>query len=336
MVYAGPGPFSPEQRLARAMEDSRTAFVSGPLGSGAGNYHDLFGGIREPDPFLVVTPGEGGAPGARMTEGDPSVIADMEELYSTISSPEEQDEAFCESLAGLVETAPDMPVLHERLAGCLQNLGRLEEAREALEAELDINMAHPVANLALAIWTAKEGRDELSMIHVQRAILYQPSWREPRIWLNATDDLPGWDARVQCFAPRISVTIDDEGRVVARAPENQPWLLEYATCKAGFRHAEEVRLAFGMKAGPYKRSLLEEMVRLRIDADTYAEGRDADAPEEVIGEILIDAATSERLLEAALFEVVTWHDPDFAKLLPADLTALVEQWIRDTVLVKEP
>ena len=94
-------------------------------------------------------------------------------------------------------------------------------------------------------------------------------------------------------------------------------------------------MAFGMKSGPYKPSLLEEMVCLRLAADAYEEGRQDGLPEEVIGDVILQAVDERRLLEAAFFEVIGQIDPDLMKFLPEELGSLVIAWIEDTVLLDQ-
>jgi tetratricopeptide (TPR) repeat protein len=331
MVYAPEGAFSPAKRLERAMEDSTTAFRNEPIGTKPSGFHDLFGGVREPDPFLVVHV-EGNVRYGKPYPADPDLLEELEKLLTGIQAPEEQDEAFCEALEALAGKDPSMPVLNERLAGCYQAIGRMEDALRALEKELEVNPSHPGAHLGLAAAAAGAGKSEEARSHVVRALLYYPAFEQPRKWVNS-GGLAGTRARVERFAPRVSLEVDEAGFVVARSAENQPWAGAWAGCKAGFRYAPEVRMAFGMTSGAYKPSLLEEMVCLRLAADAYADGRADGRPAEVAGDVILGAVDEGRLLEAAFFEVLGMHDPDIMKFLPEEIAALVASWIEDTVLL---
>ncbi|MBW2264335.1 MAG: hypothetical protein JRG91_20405 [Deltaproteobacteria bacterium] len=331
MIYAVKGPFSPSERLKRAMADSGHAFRHEPLGTHPSNFHDLFGGVREPDLFLVMVEA-GDVRLGKPYQADPGVLMALEGLLASIEKPEDQDEEFCKSLEALGKKDPAMPVLHERLAGCYQAVGQTGKALEALAGEIEVNPSHPVAHLGLAAAGAAAGKADEARRHVLTALLYYPAFEQARTWLNS-GGLPGASARTETFAPRISVAVDDAGWVVVRAPDNQPWTGAYATCKAGFRYAPGVRMAFGMKSGPYKPSLLEEMVCLRLAADAYQAGREDGLPGEAIGDVILMAADERRLLEAAFFEVIGMNDPDIMKFLPEELGSLVMAWIEDTVLL---
>lgn len=295
------------------------------------NFHDLFGGVREFDLFLVMVEA-GDVRLGKPYQADPAILGELEELLASIEKPEDQDEEFCKSLAALGKKDPAMPVLNERLAGCYQAVGKTGKALEALAREIEVNPSHPVAHLGLAAAAAAAGKTDDARGHLLRALLYYPAFEQARSWLDA-GGLPGVRARTETFAPRISVTVDDVGWVVVRSPDNQPWAGAYATCKAGFRYAPEVRMAFGMKSGAYKPSLLEEMACMRLAADAYALGRQDGRPAEAIGDVILEAAEHGRLLEAAFFEVLGMIDPDLMKFLPAELGSLVIAWIEDTVLL---
>jgi len=333
MVYAPEGEFSPARRLERAMDESEHAFRHEELGSQPSNFHDLFGGVREPDPFLVMVEA-GDVRLGKPYQADPAILEELEKLLASIEEPGDQDEAFCASLAALVKKDPAMPVLHERLAGCYQAVGQTGKAIEALAREIEVNPSHPVAHLGLAAAAAGTGKLDEARRHVLQALLYYPAFEQARDWLNA-GGLPGVTARTETFAPRISMQVDGTGWVVIRAPGNQPWAGAYASCKAGFRYAPGVRMAFGMKSGPYKPSLLEEMVCLRLAADAYAAGREDGLPAEAIGEVILAATREQRLLEAAFFEVLGMIDPDLMKFLPEEIGKLVIAWIEDTVLLED-
>jgi tetratricopeptide (TPR) repeat protein len=333
MIYAPEGTFSPARRLERAMDESDHAFRHEALGSHPSGFHDLFGGVREPDPFLVMVEA-GDVRVGKPYQADPGVLEELEELLASIEEPADQDEAFCASLAALGKKDPAMPVLNERLAGCYQAVGRTDKAIEALAREIEVNPSHPVAHLGLAAAGSGAGKVDEARRHVLQALLYYPAFEQARDWLNA-GGLPGVKARTETFAPRISVQVDGSGWVVVRSPGNQPWTGDYATCKAGFRYAPGVRMAFGMKSGPYKPSLLEEMVCLRLAADAYAAGRKEGQPAEAIGEVILEARREERLLEAAFFEVHGMIDPDLMKFLPEEIAPLVISWIEDTVLLED-
>lgn len=331
MVYEPGGEFSPRSRLERALGGSVHAFRSEGLGSHPSNFHDLFGGVRQPDPFLVmVTAGDVRL--GKPYQADPAILEELEGLLSSIEEPGDQDGAFCASLEALAGKDPAMPVLHERLAGCYQATGQTAKALEALREEIAVNPSHPVAHLGLAAAAAAAGKQDEARGHVLLALLYYPAFDRARGWLDG-GGLPGVRARPETFAPRISIAVDEAGWVVVRAPSNQPWAASYASCKAGFRYAPEVRLAFGMKSGPYKPSLVEEMVCLRLAADAYAQGRKDGLPVEAIGEVILRATGEQRLTEAAFFEVIGMIDPDIMKFLPEELASLVIAWIEDTVLV---
>ncbi len=331
MIYAEDGAFSPAARMERAMAESVHAFRHEDIGSHPSNFHDLFGGVREPDPFLVMVT-SGDVRLGKPYEADPEILEELEALLASIEKPQDQDEGFCAALEALAKKDPAMPVLNERLAGCYQAVGKTGKALEALAREIEVNPSHPVAHLGLAAAAAASGKVDEARRHVLRALLYYPAFEQARTWLNA-DGLPGVKARMETFAPRISVAVDADGWVVVRSPDNQPWAGAYATCKAGFSYAPEVRMAFGMKSGAYKPSLLEEMVCLRLAADAYAEGRQDGLPAEAIGEVILEAANDGRLLEAAFFEVLGMIDPDLMKFLPEELGLLVMAWIEETVLL---
>ena len=85
MVYAGEGPFSPATRIGKALDGSETAFREQPIGAGPSNFHDLFDGIREPDPFLVVVT-ENEVHVGKMYPADPGILADVNQLMSKIEA----------------------------------------------------------------------------------------------------------------------------------------------------------------------------------------------------------------------------------------------------------
>jgi tetratricopeptide (TPR) repeat protein len=331
MVYAPQGPFSPAERLSRAMDQSIHAFRSEPLGTAASNFHELLGGMREPDPFLVMVE-EGNVRTGKPYPADPAILEELASLLGNIEDPTDQDAALCEALEKIAKKDPAMPVLNETLAGCYQQTGQMKQAIKALARELEINPSNPSAHLWMAAAYSSAGRIDDAREHLLDALFYYPAFPEARKWLDS-GGLPGTRARVQTFTPRIAVVVDAEGFVVSRAPENQPWAAAYASCKAGFRYAPEVRMAFGMKAEPYKPSLLEEMVCLRLAGDAYRGGVASGAPAEEIGELLVRAAAERRLLEAALFEVIGYNDPDIMKFLPESVTGPVRSWIEDAMLV---
>jgi tetratricopeptide (TPR) repeat protein len=333
MVYAPEGEFSPSRRLERAMDESVHAFRHEELGSHPSGFHDLFGSVREPDPFLVMVEA-GDVRVGKPYQADPGILEELEKLLASIEKPGDQDEAFCASLAALGKKDPAMPVLNERLAGCYQAVGQTGKAIEALAREIEVNPSHPVAHLGLAAAKAGAGKIDEARNHVLQALLYYPAFEQARDWLNA-GGLPGVKARTETYAPRISVRVDGTGWVVIRSPGNQPWTGAYASCKAGFRYAPGVRMAFGMKSGAYKPSLLEEMVCLRLAADAYAAGRDEGQPAEAIGEVILAATREQRLIEAAFFEVLGMIDPDLMKFLPEEIDSLVIAWIEDVVLIED-
>ncbi len=330
MVYAGKGPFGPAERLERAMAESKTAFRSEPIGAEPSAFHDLWNGLLAPDPFLVLVT-EGDVQIGKPYAVDPALLADVESLLGSIDDPSMQDEEFCDAIRALVARDPQMPVLHERLAGCLQQIGKKAEAIAALEGEIAVNPSHPGVNFSLAVVDAAAGKIDQARDHAATALLYYPAFPAARKWLSE-GGIPGTDPRAESFAPRVRLDIDEAGFVVVKSPEGQPWVGAWATCKAGFRWAPEVRMAFGMSAGAYKPSLLEEMVCLRVAADAYEAGRAGGGPAEAIGDVLAGATGSRRLLEAAFFEVIGWHDPDMMKLLPPEFREMVMAWIDETVL----
>lgn len=334
IVYASGGPFSAAARFEKAMESSQTAFRKEPMGAHPANFHDLFDGLREPDPFLVVA-SQGDTHVGKMYPADESILEDVQELMAQIEASPADVGTFCQQWEELIQRDPKMPVLHEQLAGCYQAQGEMNKAIEAIEAELEVNPTHPAALLGVAAALAGPSNVDQTRHMVTKALLYYPAFKQARQWVNETGALADTTARTESFSPRISITVDDEGWVLVRAPENQPWLSDYATCKAGFRYAPEVRLAFGMKAGAYKPSLLEEMVCLRIAADGYADGVASDLPREVMGELMVQAVQEKRLLEAAFFEVIGYHDPDMMKLIPPELQEAILAWIEDTVLIEK-
>jgi tetratricopeptide (TPR) repeat protein len=331
MVYAPEGPFSPGMRLERAMQESSFAFRTEPLGAHPSNFHELAGGMREPDPFLVVVE-EGNVRYGKPYAAEPELLEDLEALLGGVLEPEDQDEALCQALEELIARDPKMPLLNERLAGCYQAVGKMAKALEALARELEVNPSHPGAHMGLAAAAAAAGKQEAARTHAILALMYYPAFDQPRKWINAQKPLGDTHARLETFAPRLSVTVDEVGYVVIRSPGNQPWVGDYATCKAGFRYAPEVRMAFGMKSGPYRPSLLEEMVCLRLAADGYARDLEAGGAAEVIGDVILGAASEGRLVEAAFFEVLGMNDPDLMKFLPEELASAVVAWIEDTVL----
>jgi tetratricopeptide (TPR) repeat protein len=333
MIYEEQGPFCPAARLDKAMESSATGFRQVPIGAGPSNFHDLFDGIREPDPFLVAS-GQDDVHVGKMYAADPSILADVQALMTKIDEDPAGPAGYCEQWEALVERDPKMPLLHDQLAGCYQAAGKLDKAVEALKEEIIVNPSHSGALLGVAAATVGPGTQEDAREKIILALMYYPAFAEARDWINSTGALAKTTARMQYFAPRLSITVDDEGWVVVASPENQPWVGQYATCKAGFRYAPEVRMAFGMKSGAYKPSLLEEMVCLRLAADGYEKGRANGNPQEVMGEILARAVSEKRLLAAAFFEVIGYHDPDLMKLLPEELAAQVMTWIEDTVLIE--
>lgn len=335
MVYEQSGAFSAEERLRAAVEGSSTAFRHEPIGAGASTFHDLFGGRREPDPFLVVED-RGEVRVGKVYPADPGILEDAGALMQALEEDPEAHGESCEPWEQLVERDPAMPLLHELLAGCYQAAGDMERALAALREELAINPTYARAHLAMASAIASAQTLEETRRHLVLALLYDPGSDETRRWVNESGALPGTTAREERFSPRLDIQVDEVGFVVVRSPESQPWIGEYARCKAAFRHAPEVRMAFGMTAGPYEPSLLEEMVCLRLAADAYAAGRAEGRPAEVVGELLAGAVERRELDAAAFFEVIGVHDPDMMKMLPDELTSRVIAWIEGTVLVEQP
>ncbi len=334
MAYTHEGAFGAGERLRKAMEGSETAFVHEPIGAGPSTFHDLFAGLRQPDPFLVVEQ-KGDVHIGKIYQADPAILADVQTLMEKMEKAPDQLHGLCAEWEALIERDPAMPLLHDQLAGCYQAKGDMAKALASLEEEIEINPAHAAAQLGVAAALAGKDTQLEAREHVILALFYYPAFAQAREWINTSGVLAGTSARVEYFAPRIDVGVSAEGLVVIRAPTNQPWLDDYATCKAGFRYAPEVRMTFGMKAEAYKPSLLEEMICLGLASQGYARDREAGQPAEVMGDILMKALSERRLLEAAFFEVIGFHDPDMMKLLPEEMRVQVIAWIEDTVLLEK-
>ncbi|MFH1435090.1 MAG: hypothetical protein ABIJ56_05195, partial [Pseudomonadota bacterium] len=217
------------------------------------------------------------------------------------------------------------------LSGCYQQAGNKKKSIQNLEKEVEVNPSHSESLLALADVLMDKKAYEAALDKVILSLYYYPDWDLPGKYLDAHGKL-GCAVRKTSFRPELFVEVTPEGAVLCAGPAGSPWIASYAQCKAVFRYCPEVRMSFGMKAKPYKISLMEEMACLTLAAEAYGEMKKDGGVQDAEGQILAAAVEDGWLMEFALFEVIGKHDPDYMKFLPADLRRSIISYIEKFVI----
>jgi tetratricopeptide (TPR) repeat protein len=329
MLYDDSEQFSPGARIARGLESCAADVVKQTAPSGISNFAKLMGGKLEPDPFLVAVE-SGGRIVASPYPLKEGMAAKIKNIFE--SSADSVDESDCRDIESLIETDETMPLLHYLASGCYQKTGNAARSLFHLEEEVRVNPSHWESHLALADLLFKKEAVNAALEETALAIYYYPAWDAPGRYLDAAE---GSECAVRqtSFEPELFVEVAPKGVVAAACPGEKPWLEPYAFCKAAFRYCPEVRMSFGMKAGPYKISLMEELVCLKLYADAYEKhSKETNAPDPG-GELLLGALEEDRLIEFALFEVIGKFSPDYMKFLPGQVRESVLDYIRSFVIV---
>ena len=321
--------FSPSARMERGMETCGAHFVRSETIPGMSNFELLWGGKRKPDPFLVSREA-GGIIVAEPYPVDENAAAKIEELLDKAVA-KGGDPATCEEMEKIIAIDPQMPMLHYLLSGCYQQAGDKKKSITNLEKEVKINPSHSESLLALADVLVDKKAHEAALDKVILSLYYYPEWELPGKYLEARGEL-GCAVRKTAFRPEVFVEVTPEGAVLYAGPAGSPWIQAYAQCKAVFRYCPEVRMSFGMKAKPYKISLMEEMACLTLAAEAYGDMKKDENIKDAQGEILAAAVEDGWLMEFALFEIVGKHDPDYMKFLPADLRRSIISYIEKFVI----
>ncbi len=328
MLYDESPQFSPQARIARGMDSCPADVVKKAAPSGLTNFEKLMGGRLEPDPFLVAVESEGKivASPYPLQEG---MAARIKNIFE--SSEDTVKEADCKEIEELIKSDESMPLLHYLASGCWQKTGKGDRSLFHLEEEVRVNPSHWATHLALADLLFKKEAAKAALEETVLALYYYPAWNMPGKYLEASKEAE-CAVRPEAFEPDIFVEVSPKGVVVAAYPEDRPWIEPYAFCKAAFRFCPEVRMSFGMKAGSYKISLMEELVCLKLYSDAYAKQAEEKKAADPEGEILLGALEADRLTEFALFEVIGKFSPDYMKFLPGQVRDSVLDYIKAFVL----
>ena len=321
--------FSPSARMKRGMETCGAHFVRSDTIQGMSNFDRLWGGKRKPDPFLVSR-SAGGVIVAEPYPVNESAAAKIEELLDKAAA-KGGDIATCKEMEKIIALDPGMPMLHYLLSGCYQQAGNKKKSIENLEKEVEVNPSHSESLLALADVLLDKKAYEAALDNVILSLYHYPDWELPGKFLDARSKL-GCALRKTAFRPEVFVEVTPEGAVLYAGPAGSPWIQTYAQCKAVFRYCPEVRMSFGMKAKPYKISIMEEMACLTLATDAYGEMKKEGNIRDAQGEILAAAVEDGWIMEFALFEIIGKLDPDYMKFLPADLRASVITYIEKFVV----
>lgn len=327
MLYDDSPQFSPQARIARGIDGCSADVVKQTAPAGLSNFEKLMGGRLEPDPFLVAVESAGKVTASPypLKEGMAPRIKNIFE-----SSEDSVDEADCKDIEALIKTDESMPLLHYLASGCWQKTGNAAKSLFHLEEEVRVNPSHWASHLALADLLLKKEAAKAALEETALALYYYPAWNMPRKLLEASKGAE-CTVRQAAFEPALFVEVAPKGVVVAAYPEDKPWLEPYAFCKAAFRFCPEVRMSFGMKAGSYKISLMEELVCLKLYADAYENERKEKKAAHAEGELLLAALEEDRLTEFALFEVIGKFSPDYMKFLPGPVRESILDYIRTFV-----
>jgi hypothetical protein len=323
--------FSPTARLARGVEACTAEIVALPAPQNVSNIEQLQGGRLEPDPFLVAVETE-----SKITASPYPVSAEMSAKIEAIFKNEAADKVTpeeCKTIEETIALDPAMPMLHFLAAGCWQKAGDAEKSIALLEEELAVNPTHHASYLAVADVLFDKGLEGPGMEDVALALLYYPAWEMPGKYLAARK--APCKVRSVGFAPPVLVAVGPGGVVVAAHAEDRPWLESYASCKAALRYCPEARMSFGLKAQPYKVSLLEELVCLTVAGDRYRELKGGAGGKDPDGDRLLEALEEDRLVPFALFEIIGTANPDYMKFLPNEVREGILDYIRAFVIAGE-
>lgn len=324
--------FSPSARIKRGLKECKADFTEQHSPQGVSNIEKLFGGLTEPDPFLVSK--EAGGKVIALPYPLKKEISAKIEMIFTEHGPKEIDEKECGKIENLIQLDPNMPLLHYLASGCYQQAGNEEKSISHIEEELQVNPSHSQSHLAIADILFDKQQVKAAMEEIAKALYYYPAWEDPGKYLSAIEQAE-CKTRGTRFNPEIFIEVNQEGVVVYAFPKDRPWLKEYAFCKAALRYCPEVRMSFGMKAEPYKISLMEELICLKQTTDGYGKLKktgDVHGPE---AEIILSALEEDMLVEFALFEIIGKFRPNYMKFLPKKVRDSVINYIKLFVLVNK-
>jgi tetratricopeptide (TPR) repeat protein len=324
--------FSPAARLKRGMEECRADIVAVSTKGGVTNFEKLMGGKKKPDPFLVSRE-EGGKIIATPYSIDEKTAKIIGAFYDKLSVKDFKPED-CQEMEKIISLDPGLPMLHYIASGCWQKVGDADRSVDHLEKELAVNPSHAESHLAIADVLLHKGAKKEAMEEVITAVYYYPAWEVPAKYLESVKEL-GCRIQKSPFDPEIFIEVGPGGVVAAAWPAQHPWLRSYAVCKAAFRYCPEVRMSFGMKASPYKLSVMEELACLTLTREAYAASVNAGAAVDPKGERLEKAAAGGELVPFALFEIIGRFSPDYMKFLPKEVRSSIMDYIGTFVVVDE-
>ena len=324
--------FSPAARLERGREECGADIMPVGAAGSVTNFEQLMGGLSKPDPFLVSRE-EGGKIIATPYALDEKTAQTIGAFFDKLSAADLKP-AECQEIEKIIGLDPGLPMLHYLASGCWQKAGDAEKSVFHLEEELAVNPSHAESHLGVADTLLHKGLKKEAMEEVVRAVYYYPAWEVPAKYLESAKEL-GCRRRAGAFDPAVFVEVGPGGVVVAAYPAQRPWLESYAVCKAAFRYCPEVRMSFGMKAVPYKLSVMEELACLTLARGAFLSGGKKAGAGDPEGEILESAAGQSTMVEFALFEIIGRFSPDYMKFLPADLRDSIMDYIKSFVMVDE-